>query len=635
MPDPSRVTAMPTDFTDKLASVPTTPGVYLMKDARGRILYVGKAVVLRNRVRSYFQDGAARTEWVCRMVEAVRGFDCIATNTEKEALILEGNLIKMHRPRFNIRFKDDKQYPYLKITVQEAWPRLVEVRTPKNDGSLYFGPYANTRAMRHTVGFAKRLFGIAAGALVADTRWRGCKWRDQRKPLARPCLEYDIGRCTAPCVGYIEREAYLQAVQQTREFLEGKHEGIARRLEQGMAAAAGALDFETAARLRDQLEALNEVLEKQRMVSLDNEDQDVLALALSDGVACVEMLLIRGGKLLGDQHFMLESTAGREVTEILEAFLKQHYEAASHLPKEVLLPTLTPDMDLIGEWLSDKRAALDQPGGSKVTVAAPSRGRKRKLVELAIQNADLALREFREQEDTQRRLAEQVLADLQAKLALPRPPRRIECYDISNVQGRNAVGSMVVFEEAQPAKSQYRRFKIRLTEERPDDYEMMREVLRRRLTRAAKDEKFAKLPDLLLVDGGKGQLGCAVEVLAELNLTDLPAAGIAKEQELIFRPGNPAPIVLPVNSPSLHLLQRLRDEAHRFALDYHRSRRAGAAVESVLDQIPGIGKARRSKLLKHFGSLKRIKEASVEELAAAPGMTRPAAEAVAEFLQRE
>jgi len=625
---------MPTDFSEKLASVPTTPGVYLMKDARGKILYVGKAVVLRNRVRSYFQEAAAHTEWVGRMVEAVRDFDCIATSTEKEALILEGNLIKMHRPRFNIRFKDDKQYPYLKLTVQETWPMLVEVRTPKNDGALYFGPYANTRAMRHTVGFAKRLFGIAAGTLVADTRWRGCKWRDQRKPLTRPCLEYDIGRCMAPCVGYIEREAYLQAVHQTREFLEGKHERLAQRLKQGMAAAAQALDFETAARLRDQLDALNEVLEKQRMVSLDNEDQDVLALALSDGVACVEMLLIRGGKLLGDQHFLLESTAGRAVTEILEAFLKQHYEAASHLPREVLLPTPTPDMSLIAEWLSDKRATLDQPGGAKVTVAAPSRGRKRKLVELAMQNADLALREFREQEDTQRRLAEQVLTDLQAALVLPRPPRRIECYDLSNVQGRNAVGSMVVFEEAQPSKSQYRRFKIRLTEDRPDDYEMMREVLRRRLARVAKDEKFAKLPDLLLVDGGKGQLGCAVEVLRELELTDVPAAGIAKEREELFRPGNSDPIILPVNSPSLHLLQRLRDEAHRFALNYHRNRRAGAAVESVLDQIPGIGKARRSKLLRHFGSLKKIRQASAEDLAAVSGMTQSAAEAALEFLRR-
>lgn len=626
---------MATDFSEKLAAVPTTPGVYLMKDVRGKVIYVGKAVVLRNRVRSYFQGAAHHSEWIRRLVAAVRDFDWLSTRTEKEALILEGNLIKMHRPRFNIRFKDDKQYPYLKLTVKDPFPLLVEVRAPKNDGAVYFGPYANARAMRQTVNVVRRLFGLASGTRVGDRRFRGCKWRDQRKARSRPCLDYDLGRCTAPCAGFIDRKAYWEAVEQTRQFLEGRHAAVADRVRRRMEEAAERLDFEKAARLRDQLRALEEVLERQQVMSVSRTDQDVYALAVAQGIACVEMLVIRAGKLIGQQHFLLESTEGRTDEEILEAFVKQHYDSASHLPKEVLLPLPVSDQAIIADWLSDKRAALDQAGGAKVTVLAPVRGNRRRLVELAQQNADQALHEIQEQKETQRLLVEQTLADLQSKLSLPRLPRRIECYDISNVQGRNAVGSMVVFEEGQPAKKEYRRFKIRVTAERPDDYEMMREVLRRRLARARGDDKFRRLPDLLLVDGGKGQLSCATAVLAEMNLADLPAASLAKEREEVFRPGRGDPVVLPVNSPSLHLLQRLRDEAHRFAVEFHRSRRGRAAVRSVLDQAPGIGKTRRTRLLKHFGSLRRIRRATVEELAAVPGMTRPAAESLAEFLRDE
>ncbi len=614
-------------LNDQLEALPHAPGVYLFKDARGKILYVGKASSLRSRVRSYFNAGADRSLWIGQMLRRVVGFDSIVTRSEKEALILEGNLIKMHKPHFNVRFKDDKRFPYLKLTLRDQWPALLEVRTPKDDGAAYFGPFSNAGAMRQTVSLVKRVFGVRAGVHIADRKWAGCPWRDTRKPLDKPCLEFHIQRCIGPCVGAVSAEAYRAACEQTRLFLEGRQEVVVRQLRTEMRAAALRLEFELAGRLRDQARAVERVLESQQVVSLANEDQDVLAVYSESGIASVALLVVRSGKLIGDQHFMLQAAEGRSDAEILGAFVKQHYGNPVQTPRELLLPVRLDDTELLGDWLTERR-------GAKCDVLTPERGRKRKLVELATHNATLALREMMAREEVELRATTQTLTDLQSRLNLPVLPRRIECFDISHVQGKQAYASMVVFEDGRAAKREYRKFRIKTTDEEPDDYQSMREALGRRLQRALDgDPKFARLPDLLLVDGGAGQLGCALEALAAKQLDHIPSAGLAKEHELLHLPLHPAPLMLPRNSPALHLLQRLRDEAHRFALSAHRMRRGKVAVHSVLDDIPGIGPRRKLSLLAQFGSVKRLLGASVEELAAVPDMNRRAAEKLQEYLR--
>ena len=619
-------------LAEKLAQLPEEPGVYLHRDAAGKVLYIGKARNLRSRVRSYFAKDGGHSIFTRKMVKLIADFETIVTRNEKEALILENNLVKMHKPHFNIRLKDDKRYPYLKLTLNEQYPALLEVRNPKNDKATYFGPYAGAGKMRQTVSLAKRVFKVRTGALVSERRWGGCPWRDTKTLLDKPCLEYHIDRCSGPCIGAVSDDDYKTQARALKNFLEGRAGDLLKDLQTRMQAAAIDMRFEDAAKWRDQIDAVQSVVEKQQVVSLAEEDYDALGLYIEAGVASVAALVVRGGKLIGDQHFFLQNIEGRDEAEVLSTFVRQHYDGPIGIPNEVLLAFDLEDSEAIESWLSDKAR-------HRVELRRPQRGDKVKVVELARRNAEISLREHLNYNETARRVNDALLEDLQKQLGLEILPRRIECFDISTVQGAFSVGSMVVFTDGKVDKKSYRHFTIKHTLEitkgrEPNDFEMMREVLRRRFQRAIEgDEKFLPLPDLLMVDGGKGQLSSALDVLREKNLEMLPTIGLAKQYELLFVPDRADPIALPRNSQALHLLQRIRDEAHRFAITHHRKRRGKAAVHSLLDDIPGIGEARRNALLEHFGSLQKIRAASVEEIAAAPTMNGKLAEDLQKFLQ--
>ncbi len=605
----------------------------MISDAQGGTLYVGKARSLRARLRQWFGPAPKHSPWAERMVQLAARVEYVVTDSEVEALILEQNFIKQYKPLFNIKLADDKTYPYLKLNVDAPYPTLKVVRElpkhakyhdPKKKMVLaaskgrFFGPYASVGSMRRTIRIIQELFQIATCNRVLDgTR------------TSSPCLLYHIGRCMGPCTGTVSPEEYREAVDQAIRFLEGKQDKLIAALERQMAQAAEALQFERAARLRDKLNAIRRVIQEQKITSTKHRDQDVLGVALEENTACVQTFGIRSGRLVEQEHFMLRDVSGHDPGEVLESFIKRHYAQAAHVPKVVLVSRDVEDAPLLEQWLSDLR-------GTAVRLYRPQRGEKRRLVELADTNAGDALRAELNTQAERRLRASRVLSELQSILNLPAPPRRVECFDISNTSGREAVGSMVVFEDAEPLRSGYRRFKMRATEGRPDDYAMMREMLSRRFEAArVKDPKFAALPDLVVVDGGKGQLGCALEVLSKTGFGHLPVAGLAKEFEQIYVPAQSQPITLPRHSPALQLLQHLRDEAHRFAVTYHRKRRAKRKTRSVLDNVPGIGPARRKSLLRKFGSLKRMREASVDELAATPGMTRPVAEAVWEALHED
>jgi excinuclease ABC subunit C len=602
---------------ETLSSIPTRPGVYLMKGETDEVLYVGKAVNLHNRVRSYFHASAAHTPKVQRLVENATDLDFFVTDSELEALILECNLIKKHRPRYNVRLKDDKRYPYIKITWQEDYPRVRVVRRMQRDGARYFGPYASTSAMRQTLDLLRRIFPyLTCNRTITGTD-------------DRACLYYDIKRCVGPCIGAISKEEYRDMMDQVCLFLQGKSGEIVDSLRERMEFAAESMDFEHAASLRDQLHAVERVVEQQRVVSGSQVDQDAVAFARQDGEVCVQVFFVRGGKLVGHEHFLMEGGDGVEAEEILASFLKQFYDHAALVPPEILLQKEIEDRETIAQWLEDKR-------GAKVTMRTPRRGQKRKLLEMVEENASETLSHLMAVEQAERDKSLSALTDLQDRLGLDTLPMRIEAYDISNIQGVAATGSMVVFLEGLPAKSEYRRFKIRAIQ-RPDDYAMMDEVLRRRFARASAPDasasgSWAQLPDLLVVDGGKGQLNTALEVLAGHQLDDIPAIGLAKAREEIFKPGQSKPIALPLDSPGLQLLQRVRDEAHRFAISYHKSLRRRESLSSVLEEIPGIGAKRRRALLKRFGSLEGIREASLEELSSVDGMNRGLASRVRESL---
>lgn len=619
-------------LTEKLAILSDTPGVYLFKNAEGKVIYIGKALNLKNRVRSYFSKDGGHSIFSRKMVKLIVDFETIVTRTEKEALILENNLVKMHKPHFNIRLKDDKRYPYLKLTVGDAFPALLEVRQPKNDKALYFGPYSGSGKMRQTVSLAKRVFKVRTGALINDRRWGGCPWRDTSQLLDKPCLEYHIDRCSGPCVAAVTEDDYKAQARALKNFLEGRSGDLLKDLQARMVDAASDMRFEEAAKLRDQIEAVKSVVEKQQVVSLANEDYDSLGLFIDAGVASVAVLIVRGGKLIGDQHFFMQNIDGRPDAEVMSVFVRQHYEGPTGLPGEVLTPYDLEDAAAIEEWLGEK-------AGRKVEVRRPQRGDKVKVVELARQNAELALREHLTYNATAKAVHDALLEDLKTHLKLEVLPRRIECFDISTVQGAFSVGSMVVFTDGKSDKKSYRHFTIKHTLEvtkgtEPNDFEMMREVLRRRFDRALEgDPKFLPLPDLLMIDGGKGQLSAALGVLQEKNLELVPTVGLAKQFELLFVPGNKEPIALPRNSPALHLLQRIRDEAHRFAITHHRKKRGKAATHSLLDDVPGIGEARRNALLEHFGGLQKLRAASTEEIAAVPGMTMALAEKLQQYIQ--
>jgi len=627
---------MPQRLAEKLAALPEAPGVYLFKDRHGRVLYVGKTVNLRARVRSYFQGEDLSRPWLREMVGKIADLEVLTTRTEKEALILECNLIKLHRPPFNIRFKDDKTYPFLKVTLNEPFPALIITRQPKDDGARYFGPYPDGRALRETVELLKRLFGIRTLTVVNERRKSGCPWRDTSKLLPRACLEFHLHRCSGPCVNAISPDEYRRTAQRLCEFLEGRTGEVLRQLEQAMWEAAEREEFEKAAKLRDQIRAIQAITERQAVHLPVRDDIDAYAFASEMGLGCVQMLLVRSGMLVGDQHFIVRIGEGQSAAEILSAFIKQRYSAGVPVPKIVLLPVELDDAAVIAEWLSEKR-------GEPVTVRTAKSGVLRDLLDLAERNARQALREELQREEQERLSREFALRSLQTHLNLSTLPRRIECYDISTTMGVETVGAMVVFVDGKPAKSEYRRFRIKgawvmdeaTGKPRPDDYAAMREVLTRRFRHYFDgDPKFAELPDLLVVDGGKGQLSVAMQVLKEFGL-QIPVAALAKEHELLYVPHSEAPIALPFHSPALHLLQRLRDETHRCAIRFHRQRRTKRTLRSLLDEVPGIGVARKKALLQHFGSLEALMRASVDELLKVPHMTRPVAERLWAFLHRQ
>lgn len=625
-------------IAEKLKTVPDEPGAYLMLDAQGRVIYVGKARSLRKRLQQWFRDVDKHTPWARRMIAEAADFDYIVTRTELEAFALEHSLIKERRPHFNIKLADDKSYPYLRLS-DEPYPRLTVVRDlppdahvaipgryrqqrglhdPKQhkvlslrEGRL-FGPFPSATAMRRTMRVVQQLFGL-----------RSCGRALTGEACGRPCLNYHIARCVGPCTGTVTREEYAEICDEVALFLEGRSEQVVRRLREQMKQAAARLDFERAAQLRDRLQAVEKVTEAQLMVATEERDQDAIGVAIEDGRAVVVVLAVRRGRLLEKQQFTIADAEERTSAEVLAEFLGWHYQEA-HVPREVLLAEPVEDLEGWAEVLSAVR-------GPKVRVHAPQRGEKRRMVELATHNAELVLRRQAGSLEEQRAL--EALEQLAEALGLEEPPERIECFDISTTQGRESTGAMVVFVNGMPEKSAYRRFRMRATEGKPDDFAMMAEMLERRLRRAAEgDEKFLPLPDLLVVDGGKGQLGVAVKALAAWEIDDVAPASLAKREEEVFVPGRATPLEMDEFPQAQALLQRMRDEAHRFAISHHRGVRDKRLTESVLEQAPGIGAARRRMLLESFGSIDALARASVEELAAVPGMTAKAAEAVHELL---
>lgn len=598
---------MSPDLAEKLALLPDKPGVYLMKDERGRIIYVGKAVILKNRVRSYFQSSRNHSPKVRAMVNCIVDFEYIITGSEMEALILECNLIKKHHPKYNIMLRDDKSYPYVKVTLNENYPRVYATRKVQKDGARYFGPYTNAGAVHETLRLLKKLFPL-----------RSCRTLDAH----RPCLEHHIKRCLAPCTGKVDSEAYREMIKAVCLFLEGRSDQLIKNLRRHMEQAAENLEFEEAAKLRDQLAAVEKVTEKQNIVT-GSGDQDVLGLARSALGTCVQVFFIRSGKMVGRDHFLLAGGEDEAEETVLAAFIKQYYSQATFIPREILLPLAVSEQELLAEWLSNIK-------DSRVAVEVPKRGTKKDIVNMAAGNAQVVLEEHAARIKSHTDQTAGAVAELGKQLALPVLPERIECFDISHIQGSETVASMVVFEGGLPKKDDYRRYKLKTVEGKPDDFKSMQEVVGRRYREAAEP-----LPDLIIIDGGKGQLSAALEVIRGVGLADIPVIGLAKEFEHIFREGQSEPLILPRHSQSLYLVQRIRDEAHRFAITYHRKLRAKRNMVSVLDHITGIGEKRRKALWDAFGSLSKIKEASVEELAASPGMSRPAAEAVYDFFRRK
>lgn len=616
--------SLPESVVERLKAVPASPGCYIYRDEAGEVLYVGKALVLRSRVRSYFQGSTRHSDRIERMVRRVRDIEWIVVDSELEALVLECNLIKRYRPPFNVRLRDDKSYPYITIT-NEKFPRVLFTRKVRRDGAKYFGPYTSAWAVRDTLGLLHRIFPL----IPCGKSWSG---RDEQ----RPCLYYHIGQCLAPCAGLAEREQYKAIVGKVERFLAGKQEGLLDEVREMMNQAAENLEFERAAVLRDQIQALEAILQRQKVLSTDHGDRDVIAVVKDERGAAIQMLYVRGGKLIGQRQFYLDGSAETAPGEAVQEFVKQYYTDAPEVPREVLLPVEIEERLIVQQWLRNRR-------GGAVNLDVPKGGDKLRLIEMAATNAEQALETMRLELQAKDAWGEAAMAELAEALDLPTPPIRIEGYDISNIQGTAPVGSMVVVENGQPAKSEYRRFKIRYHPESPDDFAMMNEVLLRRLKAYTDgDPKFAKLPDLIMVDGGKGQLGAALAARDSLGLT-VPMVGLAKRLELIFRPTLHLPdgtyeteaVELPVNAPGLLLLRRLRDEAHRFALSLHRKIRDKRMTGSAIEEIPGIGPRRRRLLLRTFGSIDGIRRATVEEIAAVPTMTRRLAEQVREHLGPE
>jgi len=581
-------------LAEKLEQLPARPGVYLFKGGDGEILYVGKARVLRDRVRSYFQPSRPFDPAKSAMVGEIADLDLVVTDSEMEALALENNLIKRHKPRYNIRLRDDKNHPYLKLTLAEEYPRLYVVRRPAEDGNVYGGPYIPARLGRKTSGLVRKLFGV-----------RSCKETlNGRRP--RPCLQYQIKRCLAPCVAEIcSLDRYRRSCEDARLFLEGRTEEVVDRLRATMEGAAAGERFEEAASLRDQVRALERLEMPQKITTTDLEERDLFAAEVEGGRAAVQVFSVRDGKVVAREGFLLDRLTEPET--VLASTIQQFYAAGRYVPREVLVPAEVPDRELLESWLTARR-------GTHVRIRVPQRGEKFRLLDLVVRNARLA---FEMEWKHPRTQSQEILRALRDLLDLEVEPRRIECFDVSNIQGSDIVASMVLFEEGSPKKSEYRKFRVRGVAGAPDDFASMREVVGRRYRRLL--EEGSELPDLVLVDGGKGQLGAAVAALEELGLGEQPVASLAKREELIFVRGRDEPIALPRRSPVLQLVQRVRDEAHRFAIGFHRQARKSRTIRSELDEVSGIGPAKRRKLLSVFGSVRGVRGASEAELATAVG----------------
>jgi excinuclease ABC subunit C len=656
-----------------LNSLPHKPGIYIMRDAGGTILYVGKAISLYNRVRSYFQESTDLSPKNRSMVAKIDDIEYVVVKNEVEALVLESNYIKQYRPKYNVLMRDDKSYPYIKVSLAEDFPRVYRVRSFHRDGNRYFGPYTNSGAVDATLDLLNKLFAFRtcrydASAWAAPAEGEPPPgWK--QKLLPRPCTQYYIHRCIAPCVAYATREEYLAVIQQVILFLEGKHDEVLKTLQEQMDQAAENLKFEEAARIRDRIKAVEQILEKQRIIHTEGQDdQDVIALARGDDETCAMLFFFRSGKLIGREFFILQGTRESSPGEIMTSFLQQFYESSPHIPPEVIVEAEPDDRAVIQSWLREKRKGA-------VAITAPKRGEKVRLIEMVKQNAREVLEQQRIKWLTDSQKTQMALEEIQDALNLAAPPHRIECYDISNTQGTNSVGAMVVFEAGRPKVSEYRRFKIKSVEG-PNDFASHQEVLRRRFrgvhasdgsSVAASSGSNAEvveeidvssfndaadpetsheastdrlhlahdwaMPDLIIIDGGKGQLSAAMEVLQDMQI-DVPTVGLAKENEEIFIPGSPDPILLPRSSQGLYMVQRIRDEAHRFGITYHRKLRSQRTFKSVLDEIPGIGPKRKQALMKHFGSVRAMGVASIEELSALDGMTRDAAEKLKEYIGR-
>jgi excinuclease ABC subunit C len=608
---------------EQLKHVPTDPGVYLLRDERGDVLYVGKAKSLRPRVRQYFQPASSDTRQGIRtMAERVATIETIVTGNEVEALHLEQNLVKRHRPPFNVRLRDDKSFPYIAVTVEDDYPRVMFTRERHRRGVVYFGPYANAKKVRETLDTLNRIF-----------RYRPCEGPQPGRHSGIPCLDYHIERCYAPCVGYISKEGYRAIIDDVIEFLSGNDKPIRRQLEAEMKRAAAEERFEDAARYRNRLFAVDRLAERQAVERKSIGTIDVIGVAVGPERAAVQVFPLREGKMVDRHSFHLENAAGEEPGEVLEQFALEYYGSAPAIPPQILVPRGVGELGALETFLSELR-------GSHVEVRAPERGEKRRLQELAQQNAELALQSETFMAETKRLRRVEALEELRELLNLESLPIRIECFDISNIQGQEIVGSMVVFEDGIAKKAHYRKFGVR-GQEGQDDFAAMAEVISRRFARLeagataeAYDESFAATPHLVVVDGGKGQLSAALAAMQAYDLPRVAVISLAKRIEEVFVPGRPDPIVLPEHSPGLQLLQRLRDEAHRFAITFHRRRRDAASRESMFDQLEGVGPARRRALLQHFGSAERIVAASEEELAGVPGVPAKTARRIYAQLHR-
>ena len=626
-------------FEHRLRVTPEKPGVYIMRDAQNEVLYVGKASILRNRLRTYFGSTAGLPPKIRQMVAQLADFEFIVTDTEAEALILENTLIKRYKPYFNARLKDDKTYPYLKIDLTEDFPRVYITRQVAQDGARYFGPFATASSVRQTMDLVKKLFP-----------YRSCtKVITGHDP--RPCLEYYIHRCVAPCSGLASREDYAQVVQQVIMFMEGNTDGVTRELRHKMEQASEELEFERAATLRDQIRGIDRVVEEQqaKVESNTGGDMDIIAMSQGTNETWVEVFFVRQGRLIGRDHFFMEGTQDDSAELVMSHFIRQFYLSALVIPPTIMLQHAPEDRELIRGWLKERR-------GGAVKLTCPQRGQHKKMLDVVAENAVQGLAQHRVKWLNNSGVIQQAMTELQEELSLPTLPLRMECYDISHVQGTNVVGSMVVFQDGRPKPAHYRRFQIKSVEG-VDDYASMQEMLRRRFKRLADSRTeshpsspdmesadveeggptgnaksiggtsaagaaWSIVPDLVIIDGGKGHLSAALEVLLELGLDDLPLAALAKENEWLFLPHTSEPIELPRNSQGLYLVQRIRDEAHRFAVTYHRNLRSKSSLRSSIDLVTGIGPKRKRMLLRRFGSVQGIKDAPVDDIASVPGLTR-------------